>query len=143
MAGDAGVRPAPVVPADFRDHMTRVADRQTSRGHAGRFDGVVWANDAAKTAWDGTGDMPDGAALVEEAIERGAKGDRPAGLLFMEKKDGAWRFAAQGPAGEPPDQPDVGARCAACHVDAPRDSVFRVPAAGENRQDAGAAGAAR
>jgi len=128
LVADAGARARPVVPADFREHMTRVAERQVSRGHAGRFDGVVWANDEARATWDGVGDVPDGATFVEEAIERTAKGDHAAGLLFMEKKDGAWRFATQGPNGEPPDQPGVEARCAACHVDAPRDSVFRVAA---------------
>jgi hypothetical protein len=127
---DAGVRPPAVVPADFREHMTKVAERQSSRGHAGRFDGVVWANDAANGAWDGAGDLPDGSTLVEEAIERGVKGDRAVGLLFMEKKDGAWRFESQGPNGEGPDERSALARCAACHVDAPRDSVFRLPRTG-------------
>jgi hypothetical protein len=128
LTADAGApNRAPLVPADFREHMTKVVDRQASRGHALRFDAIVWANDAARGAWEGAGDMPDGAILVEEAIERTAKGDGPAGILLMEKKEGAWRFAAAGPKGELPDLPAGIAMCAACHADAPRDSVFRVP----------------
>ena len=69
--------------------------------------------------------MPDGAMLVEEATERTAKGDAPAGMLLMEKQDGAWRFAAAGPGGDAQDA-SVTARCAGCHADAPRDAVFRV-----------------
>jgi hypothetical protein len=123
---DAGAHGAPLVPADFRDHMIKVADRRLSRGHAERFDGIVWANEAAHGAWDGAGDMPDGALLVEEAIEHTAKGDAAAGVLLMEKKDGAWRFASAGPNGDPLDPALAGARCAACHIDAPKDSVFRL-----------------
>jgi len=127
LAVDAGTRAAPLVPADFRDRMTKVADRRLSRGHAERFDAIVWANDVARAAWDGVGDMPDGSLLVEEAIERTAKGDAAAGVLVMEKKDGAWRFAAAGANGDPLDPALAVARCATCHVDAPRDSVFRLP----------------
>ncbi len=125
-AVDAGTRAAPLVPADFREHMAKVADRRPSHGHADRFDAIVWANDAARSAWAGQGDMPDGALLVEEAIERTAKGDSPAGVLLMEKKDGAWRYAAAGANGDALDPATSAAKCAACHVDAPRDSVFRL-----------------
>jgi hypothetical protein len=107
--------------------MAKVADRGPSHGHADRFDAIVWANEAARTAWDGEGDLPDGALLVEEAIERTPKGDAAAGVLLMEKKDGAWRFAAAGANGDAIDPSTAAARCAACHVDAPRDSVFRLP----------------
>ncbi len=70
--------------------------------------------------------MPDGAALVEEAIERVVKGeDRPAGLLFMEKKEGAWRFEAVGPDGAVASGAEA-SRCAVCHAQAARDDVFRV-----------------
>ena len=75
-----------------RAHGARAPSGASSRGHAERFDAVVWANDAARAAWDGAGDMPDGAMLVEEAIERTAKGDARRGLLVMEKEGGAWRF---------------------------------------------------
>jgi len=121
-APEAGATPPSPVPADFRDHMAKVVARQLSRGHGEKFDAVVWANDVAKPAWDAGGAMPEGAVLVEEAIERVVKGDRAAGLLFMEKKDGAWRFQAVGPDGSAAEEP----RCAACHAQAARDDVFRV-----------------
>jgi hypothetical protein len=103
--------------------MQRMSDRSSSRGHAGRFDGVVWANDEARAAWDAAGDIPDGATFVEELVDRAARGDRPAGLLVMEKRSGAWRFAAMGPDGETVNDARV-APCAGCHRDAPRDFVF-------------------
>ncbi len=106
--------------------MVRVSERLLSRGHGERFDGVVWANDVARATWDAaTGAMPDGAVLVEEASERAAGGDRPAGLFVMEKRDGTWRFFAVGADGKVAEGPGVAA-CAACHRDAPRDSVFPV-----------------
>jgi hypothetical protein len=123
---EAGAMPPSPVAADFRDHMTKVVARQLSRGHGSRFEGIVWVNDAAKAAWDAGGAMPDGAVLVEEALEAlatgGAKGDRAVGLFFMEKKDGAWQFSAVGPDGSVASE----ARCAGCHAQAPRDEVFRV-----------------
>jgi hypothetical protein len=112
------------VPADFREHMAKVSERRLSRGHAERFDGIVWANDVALAASNAaTGALPDGAAFVEEAIERTPQGDRAAGLLIMTKSEGAWRFAAVGPEGEVVDD-TRGAACAACHRDAPRDFVY-------------------
>jgi hypothetical protein len=124
--GDGGLgKPSPVA-RDFRERMVRLDDRQLSRGHAERFDAIVWANDVARAAWDDAlAPMPDGAMLVEEAIERAAQGDRPAGLLVMEKRDGSWRFVAVGADGEVVDDARV-ARCATCHREAPRDSVFPV-----------------
>jgi hypothetical protein len=120
--GGAGA-PSPV-PADFRQHMARVGERAVSRGHAERFDGIVWANDAARAAWDAGGEMPDGAMLVEEAIERTAKGDQAAGLLVMEKRGGGWRFTVVDAAGRVAEDTREAA-CAACHREAPRDYVFR------------------
>jgi hypothetical protein len=125
--GAPGVSP---VPQDFRARMVRATDRFLSRGHAERFDGVVWTNDVARVAWDQAGDMPEGSLLVEEAIERGgreARGDRAAGLLVMEKKPAGWRFVAIDPKGNVVDDAARTAACAACHRDAPRDWVFRVP----------------
>jgi hypothetical protein len=124
---EAGAIPPSPVAADFRDHMTRVVPRQLSRGHGSKFDGIVWLNDAAKAAWAADGDMPEGAVLVEETLDTVVRGDakggdRAAGLLFMEKKDGAWRFEAVGPEGRVAED----ARCAACHAQASRDDVFRV-----------------
>lgn len=125
-AVDAGARagaPSPVA-ADFRQHMARVMDRAVSRGHAERFDGVVWANDAARAAWEAKGEMPEGATLVEEAIERTPRGDRAAGLLVMEKRGGAWRFTVVDAGGRVAEDARE-ATCAACHREAPRDGVFR------------------
>ena len=119
--------PSPVA-ADFRSHMARVSQRALSRGHADRFDAVLWANDAAHAAWDGSGDMSDGAVLVEEAIERTFKGDRAAGLLVMEKHGGAWRFVLVDAGGHVVDWARDAA-CATCHKEAPRDFVFRVESA--------------
>ncbi len=102
--------------------MNNVLARQRSRGHGERFDAIVWVNDQALAAWDSGGVMPDGAVLVEEAVELASKGDRPQGLLVMEKKDSAWRFRAVGTDGGAV----ADSRCAACHDEAPRDDVFRV-----------------
>jgi hypothetical protein len=132
---DPGARPvdaaAPIpspVDADFRAHMTRVGERGLSRGHAERFDGVVWANEAARAGWDGSGNMPDGAMLIEEAIERTPKGDRAAGLLVMDKHAEGWRFVVVDAGGHVVKWSRVEA-CTACHKDAPRDFVFRLESA--------------
>ncbi len=119
-AADAGDAASPV-PADFRDHMTALSPRQPSQGHALRFDAIVWGDDAARDAWNAHAAMPDGAVLVEEGIESGRGGDRPAGLLRMEKKDGQWSFLAIGDDG----RVATDARCARCHAEAPQDGVFR------------------
>jgi hypothetical protein len=73
---------------------------------------------------EATGDLPEGAIFVEEALQRAAQGDNEAGLLVMEKRGGAWHFVAVGrPDGEVVDDARV-APCAACHREAPRDFVF-------------------
>jgi hypothetical protein len=102
--------------------MNNVVPRQRSRGHGERFDAIVWVNDEGLAAWDSGGVMPDGAVLIEEAVELAATGDRPQGLLVMEKKDGAWAFRAVGTDGGAV----TDARCEKCHAEAPRDDVFRV-----------------
>ncbi len=118
---EAGPMAPSLVPDDFRERMTKVVALQLSRGHGEKFDAVVWVNDVAKAAWDAGGAMPDGSVLVEEALERVARGGA-AGLLFMEKTDGAWRVQAVGPDGAVAEE----ARCAGCHEQAARDDVFRV-----------------
>lgn len=124
---DAGAPAAPSpVPADFRERFARVADRAPSHGHADRFDAVVWTNDVGRAAWDASGDFADGAMLVEEAIEKTAKGDRAAGLLVMEKHAGTWRFVVVEPGGGVAKDSQEKA-CAECHAQAPRDFVFRLP----------------
>lgn len=119
---------------DFRARMVRVGERALSRGHAERFDAIVWANELAHAAWDdAVAPMPDGAMLVEEAVDRATpapaggaveRGERAAGLLVMEKS-GLWRFDSVGPDGDVADEARV-APCAACHREAPRDGVFPV-----------------
>jgi hypothetical protein len=123
---DAGPAPEPSpVPPDFREHMARVSERGPSHGHADRFDAIVWANDVARAAWDGAGDLPAGSMLVEEAIERTSKGDRAAGLLVMDKRGETWRFVVVDALGRVARDSQEKA-CAACHRDAPRDFVFRL-----------------
>ena len=122
---DAGVVVPPILPADFGDHMTRLLPRQVSEGHGEKYDAIVWASDGARDAWQSGADMPDGAMLVEELVERAARGDRPGGVLVMEKRGAAWRFVAASPSGEVADDARV-SRCATCHAEAPRDDVFRV-----------------
>ena len=122
----AAPRPSPVA-RDFRKTMARLTDRQVSEGHAERFDAIVWANDAAKGAWDAGTAMPDGAVLVEEAIERRSRSDRvdkPAGLFVMKKDGGTWSFIVVGPAGDVVDDARV-APCKACHALAPVDYVYK------------------
>jgi hypothetical protein len=121
---DAGAGAPSPVPGDFRQRMARVMERALSRGHAERFDGVVWANDAARAAWDANAEMPEGAMLVEEAIEHTTKGDRAAGLLVMEKRGGGWRFTVVDAGGRVVEEAREAA-CASCHREAPRDGVFR------------------
>jgi hypothetical protein len=108
--------------------MTKMGDRQISRGHAEQFDAIVWANDVARGTWNrARGDTAEGAIFVEEAIERSSRGDGAAGLLWMEKRGGSWRFGAAGADGERADSAQT-ALCAECHRDAPRDFVFPVGA---------------
>jgi hypothetical protein len=120
---DAALPEPSPVPGDFRSSMVRMRERFVSAGHAERFDAIVWANGAARAAWSVAGDMPDGAMLVEELIDRDRRGERFAGLLVMDKAAASWRFTAVGPAGEVVTG-DRLTPCATCHREAPRDSVF-------------------
>jgi hypothetical protein len=121
---DAGMRTPYPMAADFRVRMTRVAERALSHGHGEGFDAIVWADEGARGAWDGSGAMPDGATLVEEAIEKGPKGDRAAGLLVMEKRGGTWRFVVVDAGGNVVEDARA-ATCVECHREAQRDFVFR------------------
>ncbi|MGD0525263.1 MAG: hypothetical protein ABSE49_08975 [Polyangiaceae bacterium] len=125
---DAAVEAPSPVAADFREHLARLTDRAVSRGHAERFDGVLWANDVGRAAWDAPGNAPDGALLVEETIERTGKGDRAAGLLVMEKQSGAWRFVVVDAGGHVVAWAREQA-CVGCHREAPRDFVFHLDTA--------------
>jgi hypothetical protein len=124
-ASDGGAVPeASPVPETFRSTFTKVGERFLSEGHGRRYQAVLWLNDVARVAWAALpGEMPDGALVVEEAIDQDRSGERPAGLWVMEKKGAAWRFVAVGPGGEVAS----GARtapCADCHGEAPRDDLF-------------------
>jgi hypothetical protein len=102
--------------------MKLVADRFLSRGHAERFDALVWANDAAQKSWSTPSAMAVGALLVEETITRDGGTDRPGGLLVMEKADAGWRYVVVAPSGEV----TSGARlavCETCHREA-KGNVF-------------------
>lgn len=112
------------MPADFRTKMVKLGDRFLSKGHGHRYQAVLWLNEVARAAWgDLPGGMPDGALVVEEAIDADRSGDRPAGLLVMEQKGGSWRFVAVGSDGEVVAGARVAA-CEACHREAPRDNLF-------------------
>jgi hypothetical protein len=105
--------------------MVEVMGRMLSRGHAERFDGIVWVDQGSRQAWDEGVDMPDGAVLVEEAIDRVDGKDHKAGFLVMEKHAGVWRFALADARGHGVSA-TTDTACAGCHRDAPRDFVFRV-----------------
>jgi hypothetical protein len=127
------------VGADFRERMVQLGARGRSRGHAERFDAVVWANEVARAAWDAApAPMPDGAMLVEEALEPTGPGGRALGLLVMEKRGGTWRFVAVGADGEVVDDARV-TPCASCHREAPRDSVFPLGSGGQPNSAASSA----
>jgi hypothetical protein len=120
---DAGVPEPSPVPDDFRSRMTKMGDRFLSQGHGQRFDAVVWANATAAPHWDTPEQMLEGAMLVEEVILKESGGDRPGGLLVMEKAGGGWRFAAVTPEGDVVRDARVAA-CESCHREA-ESSVFK------------------
>jgi hypothetical protein len=134
MSGDGSAPSA--VPPDFRTRLARVSDRILSRGHGNGFDAVVWANESARAGSDDGGDFADRAMFVEEALDRTADGGS-SGLLVMEKRAGAWRFAVVNPAGpgnttrnpdgDVVDEPAATSPCTSCHREAPHDFVFRTP----------------
>jgi hypothetical protein len=142
---DGGAEDA-AVPADFRARLSRVSERFLSRGHADRFDGIVWASDEAAAAAGSGRDFADGARFVEEAFARDVTDGGAAGLLAMEKRAGVWHFAVVGPEGDVAGDGRTGA-CVACHREAPHDYVFATPpasAAGPaSLPSAGAAASAR
>ena len=126
-SGDAGDAPINLQAHVFHSsRLARVSDRFLSQGHAERFDAVLWANDAARrpaeVAVDGGSEFAEGAIFVEEAIERTESDAGVAGLLAMEKRNGAWVFSAVQPDGEVVSDPRTGS-CATCHREAPRDFV--------------------
>jgi len=111
------------VQTDFPSHLTRLTGRFLSRGHGERFDAFIWVNEAGRSAALGEGQTGQGAVLVEEAVVTDVRGDRPAGLLVMQRLD-TWRFTAVEPDGTVVKDERVTA-CARCHGEA-ADSVFPV-----------------
>jgi hypothetical protein len=102
--------------------------RFASRGHGfERFFVDVYANAAAKGAWGAAdGQMPQGAVLVKEQLERGAK-EGTTSLFVMEKRaQGEWQYLVVAPSGEVAADGKLAA-CMRCHDDAPRDHVFGLP----------------
>jgi hypothetical protein len=118
--------------SDFRSRLSRISERFVSRGHAERFDAIVWGDDASRTLGDAGADFAEGTMFVEEALVPGADAGG-LGLLMMEKRAGAWRFAALSPEGEMASDSRV-APCTDCHREAPRDFVFRTPAPAASEQ---------
>jgi len=116
-AVDAGQPPPPPVAPDFRSHMTRLSDRFLSRGHAERFDAVIWGSALEEPDGGRQDDFPEGAVFVEEAIVRDTRGDRPFGLLVMTKQKDAFRFDAVDADGRVA-PPEHVAACIECHREA-------------------------
>jgi hypothetical protein len=104
--------------------MVQVSNRFLSDGHGERFDAVVWVNAAAQSALRAQRQMEDGALLIEDTTAHDAGGERPTGLLLMEKRQGQWSFASVAPDGATVADRRV-TPCVTCHRDA-RDSVFPV-----------------
>ena len=129
-AGDAAVRKA--TPSDVdTSKLTRLSpEGYGSIGHAhGRFVADVYANDGASAVFKhGVGAFPDGAVLVMVHHERRASSDADGGKVDgptfrMEKSSAKWRYTAILRDGTIASDGTPEA-CAACHEDAPRDSVF-------------------
>lgn len=119
-----------MAPTDFRARLSRITGRFPSRGHAEKYDAIVWGDSAAGAADAGTdagSDFAEGTMFVEETTARGVADGGASGLLMMEKRAGAWRFAAVSPEGEIVSDSRV-APCGECHREAPHDYVFRTPA---------------
>ncbi len=122
---DAAAGPPWIAPDDFRARLSPISERFLSRGHAERFDAIIWADKPSGTADAGSA-FAEGAMFVEETIARGVADGGGSGLLMMEKRSGTWRFAAVSTEGDITSDSRV-APCAECHKEAPRDFVFRVP----------------
>jgi hypothetical protein len=102
--------------ADFRQRMMRASETFLSRGHGERFDATVWSSAADAGAGEG-------AIYLEDLALRDGGG--AGGLLVMERRGAAWRFAAVGPDGQAVD--DAGAQaCEPCHREG-RDGLFPWP----------------
>jgi hypothetical protein len=125
-AADAAAAPW-IAPSDFRSRLSPLGERFLSRGHAERFDAVVWG-DPSGTASDAGGAFADGTMFVEETFVSGESDGGSQGLLMMEKRAGSWRFGATSSDGEIANDSRL-VPCVDCHREAPHDFVFRAPGA--------------
>jgi hypothetical protein len=126
---------APAIPSDFRTTFTKAnRARFMSRGHLDdRFAVDVYVNATAASVWrSDTATIPPGAMLVKEQFDRTVSGDRPAGIVAMEKREtgfdpdnGDWRWIAISAKGEIIKDGKID-RCSACHRESKHDFVFGV-----------------
>lgn len=115
---------------DYRSwrKFTQYAEPRRSKTHSGNYV-VAWYNDAAAPAVGaGAQEYPDGSVIVKE--NRLTAGGAPASLSVMAKRAGRWVWISATPDwqvftwdGKPLAGDDV-ASCAACHGEAPKDSVY-------------------
>jgi hypothetical protein len=134
-AADAAAPVPAALPSDFRTSFTRVGRaRFVSRGHLDdRFAVDVYANAGAMSAFKSdVVSFPPGAMLVKEQFDKTVAGDRPAGILAMEKREagfdpdnGDWRWIVVSAKGEIVKEGKI-EQCAACHRESKHDFVFRV-----------------
>lgn len=134
-AADAATPVAAVLPADFRASFAKLGRaRFMSRGHLDdRFAVDVYGNAAAQAAFKSdTTPFAPGAMLVKEQFDRTVTGDRPAGILAMEKREagfdpanGDWRWIVLSPRGELVREGKI-EKCAGCHRDSKHDFVFAI-----------------
>ncbi len=140
-ARNADARGAPdaaVLPKGYATTFRKlIAEPVVSEGHGvGRFVVTVYASDVAATAYDkGRAPYPVGAIFVAEHAERASTAARGRGPTFMMERladgdagAGGWRYTAIDGDGNVAPAEAV-TMCTACHVDAPRDSVFPVAVA--------------
>jgi len=132
---DAGpLEGATALPSDYRTRFTKVNKAKLgSAGHAaGRWDIEVWANEPALAALAARSrDVPVGAIVVQEHVERSVAGERGP-TMVMEKRargfapeHGDWRYTVVGSSGLLV-KDGVVASCAGCHDDAPMDGLFPI-----------------
>jgi hypothetical protein len=108
-----------VLPADFRSHFSKVMHVPVSQHGLGRFEGEVWADQAAFDAGTAT-------LIVEEHKERATGKYGP--LYVMKREGDGWQWYAQDQTGVVLDDKtnaSVRALCADCHANAPKDGTFR------------------
>jgi len=125
------------VPSDFRTSFARLGRAQfVSQGHAaGRWTINVWANAlAAEALASRSRDVPVGATVVQEHIERDGDGaTAPTLTMVMQKKAkgfaparGDWAYGVVTSRGQRVASELLDA-CASCHNASPMDGLFPLP----------------